>query len=128
MNPTSAAFTQTRRDYFGILVTRVTDTTLSLDFPSNFSVCNILIKIIATVIFAVTHDQGIYIDSLMSIYRFIHTKRATAKYAQRSKKGRATRKGMDEGKSGQCSGGVFDHMCLTSFVVKFFRAPLCWKK
>ena len=35
------------------------------------------------------------------IYRFIHTKRATAKYAQRSKKGRATRKGMDEGKGGQ---------------------------
>ena len=29
------------------------------------------------------------------IYRFIHTKRATAKYAQRSKKGRATRKGME---------------------------------
>ena len=35
------------------------------------------------------------------IYRFNHTKRATAKYAQRSKKGRATRKGMDEGKGGQ---------------------------
>ena len=34
-------------------------------------------------------------------YRFIHTKRATAKYAQRSKKGRATRKGMDGGKGGQ---------------------------
>ena len=28
-------------------------------------------------------------------------KRATAKYAQRSKKGRATRKGMDGGKGGQ---------------------------
>ena len=35
------------------------------------------------------------------IYIFIHTKRATAKYAQRSKQGRATRKGMDEGKGGQ---------------------------
>ena len=34
------------------------------------------------------------------MYRFIHTKRAT-KYAQRSKKGRATRQGMDEGKGGQ---------------------------
>ena len=35
------------------------------------------------------------------VYRFIHTKRATAKYAQRLKKGRATRKGMDGGKGGQ---------------------------
>ena len=38
---------------------------------------------------------------LKRIYRFIHTKRGTAKYAQRSKKGRATRKGMDGGKGGQ---------------------------
>ena len=35
------------------------------------------------------------------LYIFIHTKRATSKYAQRLKKGRATRKGMDEGKGGQ---------------------------
>ena len=38
---------------------------------------------------------------VFTIYRFIHTKRATAKYAQGSKKGRATRKGMDEGKGEQ---------------------------
>ena len=35
------------------------------------------------------------------MYRFIHTKRAMAKYAQRSIKGKATRKGMDEGQGGQ---------------------------
>ena len=34
-------------------------------------------------------------------YIDLFTKRATAKYAQRSKKGRATRKGMDEGRDGQ---------------------------
>ena len=35
------------------------------------------------------------------IYRFIHTKRATAKYAQRSGKGRALGKGWMRGRVGR---------------------------